>query len=60
MCEMIAAALLRPRFVIQTSYPFLTFQLPRKVNDEATISFGPCGLFCSQHKLEDGVKEKFW
>ncbi|GAB5584789.1 X-linked interleukin-1 receptor accessory protein-like 2 isoform X1 [Prionailurus iriomotensis] len=33
--------------------------LLKKVNNEATISFGPCGLFCSQHKFEDGIKEKF-
>ncbi|CAK7312476.1 hypothetical protein VULLAG_LOCUS16819 [Vulpes lagopus] len=33
--------------------------LPRKVNNEATISFSPCDLFCSQQKFKDGVKEKF-
>lgn len=62
VCEIIATVLLRPRSVIQTLYTFFffNFQLPRKVNNEATVSFDPFGLLYSQHKFEDGVKEKFW
>ncbi|KYO38200.1 hypothetical protein Y1Q_0015490 [Alligator mississippiensis] len=35
-------------------------ELSKRVKDEASHSLGSCDLYCSQHKLEAGVKEKFW